>query len=623
MATVNRYTNIQPANYNPMSLQELMLVPQYKRQQHDKLLEASSAVETGIAQADPLSIHNEAAKQEQDRLYDNINKQVDMLNKEGFNPSSKSAFLKLNKDYQQSISPTGVLGRINAAKKTLNKNKNEYIENAIKEGYSPEQVLRNWNDFEKKYTDRFVKEGAIENIGNLYAPKYYDYIEEGRKLFKDAGISSTDIGTGSGKLVTDEKGSYVVNTQNRTVNANNINQLKAAAEFLNNRISNPNSDVYKSIVHQGKTPEMAIQELSGLEDVFVKDKYSNQSSSSVNSFRPREEKAITNGNMFLNHMLKGTNLKAVAEDSPLNSMKQLENAEYDRNGNLTQGKSNYPTYQDKIEAFRNENNVRFDKETNQYVATPKAAFSAGVGAPNQTFVIPKDAHHLQSDLDNIRKENPSLANLSDKDLVNRLSTYDENISSEYVSSITMPNVNYEFLNDRLFGNRKGKGENSTGIFLDKGATIDGNQLDATSVVDELGYDNTKQFKEEGNPAIQGYSIALGKWHVSVSDADGQAVDIFVDDVDEIKRSTELSRKMTQEAFKGKAFSEIGKGPQGSSIYFVNDFVEPKIVIGVPGAKNASEIQEVGTPKSYKEVIAQEKTGLANNPIYRSITKLDD
>ena len=621
MAAVNRFTNIRANDYNPMSLQELMLVPQYKRTQHDNLLESASAIDTAIAQVDPLAIHNNAARKEQERLYKGVTEQVDLLNTEGFNPSSKSAFLKLNKDFQQSVSPTGTIGRINAAKQILNKNKNEYIENATKQGYSPEAILQNWNDFENRYISRFQKTGNIENIGEMFAPKYYDYIEEGRKLFKDAGISSSDIAGGGGKIVQDENGTYVINTKSRTVNENNVKQLQAAVDFLNNRMMNPNSDAYKSIVHQRKTPNQAIQELTGLADVFVKSSTARQNQSAVNSFTPREEKASSN--MFLNHMLKGTNLKAVAEDSPLNSLPQFRNAEFDANGNIIQGQSNYPTYAAKVEAFRKQNNVRFDKETNQYIATPKAVFSAGTGAMNVGTPISKDPHHLKNDLSKIRSENPGLATLSDKDLISRLQSYDENISTEYISSITLPNTNYEYLNDRLFGNRKGKGEKSTGIFLDKGATIDGRQLTASEVIDELGYNSTQEFKEIGNPAIQGYSVALGKWHVAVQDGDGNAVDLFVKDINELDRATELSRKMTQEAFKGKAFSVLGRIDGNTTMYFVNDFVQPKIIVGKSGATNAANIQDVEEELFMSEVVAEEKNSLAKNPLYRSVIGIKD
>lgn len=623
MARVNRYTQIQPGNYNPMSLQELMLVPAYKRNEHDKLLEAASTIETGIAQADPLALHNEVARKEQERLYNNINKQVDLLNSEGFNPSTKSQFLKLNKDYQQSISPTGMLGRINEAKKVLNQNKNSYIENATKMGYSPEAILANWQDFENKYIEDFTKNGNVQNIGNLMAPNYYDYIEEGQKLFKEAGISASDITTGSGTIVSDKKGQYVVNSKNRKVNENNIKQLQAAVDFLNNRILNPNSDAHKSIIHQRKTPEQAIKELTGLADVYVKSKTGSDTSSSTNSFSPAKEAADT-GNLFLNHMLKGTTLKSLDPKSPLNYMRQFNNAEFDKDtGNIIQGSSKYATYEDKLEAFKKQNNVRFDNETNQWVATPKAAFSAGVGAPNKSFPIPKDPHHLKSDLDLIRNENPALSNLSDEILIDRLNKYNKHIESEYISSITLPNTNYEYLNDRLFGNRKGKGENSTGIFLNNGATINGEQLDATEVIDELGYNNTKEFKEEGNPSIQGYVIALGKWHVSVQDKDGQAVDLFVEDINEIKNATALSKVMTEDAFKGKAFSVVDKLDNGQSIYFVNDFVMPKLVVGKTGAQNAAQIQETTDVMTMPEIIAEEKANLANNPIYRSVIGIKD
>ena len=58
MSTPNRYTRLQNTTYQPRSLQELMMVPQYKRQQHDTLTSSIAQYETQLAQADSLDVHS-------------------------------------------------------------------------------------------------------------------------------------------------------------------------------------------------------------------------------------------------------------------------------------------------------------------------------------------------------------------------------------------------------------------------------------------------------------------------------------------------------------------------------------------------------------------------------------
>jgi hypothetical protein len=292
MAAVNRFTRIQPGNYNPMSLQELMLAPQYKRNQHDKLLEASSVIDTGIAQVNPLAVHNEAARVEQERLSKALQQQVDLLNSEGFNPSSKSQFINLNKDYQRSISPTGTLGRINQAREVLSKNRKDYLDNAIKAGYSPEAALMNWRDFENKYIEDFRQTGQLVPIGQYMAPNYFDYLEEAKDIFKDAGVTAEEIESGGGRIVQDDRGMYVVNSKSKKVNESNIAQLQSAVNFLNNQILNPRSDAYKSIVHQRKAIPDVLKEITGLANVYRTTDSKSSSTSSISNFKTAKDLGI-------------------------------------------------------------------------------------------------------------------------------------------------------------------------------------------------------------------------------------------------------------------------------------------------------------------------------------------
>ena len=80
MAVVNRYTQRTPARYNPRSFQELMTAPAYMREQHDNIEAGMAELETAIAQVDPLDLHSNEAKLEQERLYNSITEQADILN---------------------------------------------------------------------------------------------------------------------------------------------------------------------------------------------------------------------------------------------------------------------------------------------------------------------------------------------------------------------------------------------------------------------------------------------------------------------------------------------------------------------------------------------------------------
>ena len=119
MGAVNRYSNIQPARYTPRTLQELMVAPSYMREQHNQLDESRGALEASLAQVDPLAVHSDLAKRKQQELYDQMNQQAEQLASKGFTPTSKSDFIRLNKQYQQEVGPTGSLGKIQAAKKAM------------------------------------------------------------------------------------------------------------------------------------------------------------------------------------------------------------------------------------------------------------------------------------------------------------------------------------------------------------------------------------------------------------------------------------------------------------------------------------------------------------------------
>jgi hypothetical protein len=338
MATVNRYTQLSTPRYSPMSLQELMIAPAYKRQQHDSMSESIANTETQLAQIDPLDIHSDVAKAEQQRLYDQLNKQSELLAREGFNNTSKSDILRLNKDYQTTVGPTGILGKAQLAKQSLNKEKENYIANATKLGYSPEVAGQNWDEHVKQYSDNFKQSGNISTIDSLYAPNYKDPATELKSLLKDAGMSSSDIATIGSNIIFDEtKGSYVLTSKARESFGNNTKQLEAAVDYMNNQVLNPNSEVGMSIRHSRKDPDSVLKELSGLDKVYQKDQYAKETGSQISNFNPPKtgDLEVDNGNP--NYEYAEASSVKVYNDKIINKLNDIINDK-----NVTVGGS--PTY---------------------------------------------------------------------------------------------------------------------------------------------------------------------------------------------------------------------------------------------------------------------------------------
>ncbi len=299
MATVNRYTNIEPAKYNPMSLQELMLAPSYKRNQHDKLLENSETIDTELAKVDPLDIHAEAAAKERQKILDGVNNQVELLNRDGFNNNSKSNFMKLNREYKNALSPTGSLGKINAAKQALNTAKKAHIDQAIEEGFSPEEAQMNWQQHEQSYIDEYKATGEVTPISNLSSPKYVDYITEANNIFKAAGLTERDLAGGSISriITTDPRGQYILNEGGGKITKTNRPHLEEAIKWLNNNINNPNSDLGKSIAYQGKSPSQVLSEIGNLAKVHLDDSQGNDYTRTITGFKSAKELGIDDQNL--------------------------------------------------------------------------------------------------------------------------------------------------------------------------------------------------------------------------------------------------------------------------------------------------------------------------------------
>lgn len=289
----NRYDTISTSTYDPRSLQETLMVPMMRRQQHD---EANKQVYTQLGELDkinPLDKHYNEAQRIKAELTSKINSQAEKLATEGFNVNTTSDLFKTNRDVQEMYSPTGKVGQINAAKIAYDKDSAEYLKNATALGHSPEVVQRNLKLIQDKYNQSPVyddKGRVISMSIDAMPPKYIDHISRAREFFKDAKMSSSMIDQLASSIESDGKGgSYVLSKGAKQKYGSNLPQLQAAVDFLNNEINNPNSDVGKSLKYGFKTPKEAIEDIRRMSPIYNQSEVERGFTSQISNYNPASE----------------------------------------------------------------------------------------------------------------------------------------------------------------------------------------------------------------------------------------------------------------------------------------------------------------------------------------------
>ena len=628
MATVNRYTNVSVPRYTPRTLQELMLVPAYKRQNHDTINESIAGLETQLSQYDGLDIHSDALKAEQERLYSKMTQQADQLEKEGYNPSSKSNFLRFNKEYQQAVGPQGQIGRIGSAKKQFEIDKENLIKNGTAMGYGPDQIQAKIDQKYQEYTNKFKETGKVVNFEAPMPPAYENLQDDIVKIGSVMGSEAMTKMKASGyKIGTDPTtGLFVITTADGSVvEASNDVNIKNAIEYLNKKWIDEGGTGTASSEWQNLTKEGIKEQINsglGLQRDY---KYIDDRKSSYQFIQPKAGKETTPVE-FLNDILQGINASTINPNSPLLLVDKFQEAKYNDKGELDISKGNYKTFEDKLNAFRKNNSVKYNSDTGNYEVLQGAAGSPGPGQSG-TQIITKDWNHMKDDLKDLRVENPALAGLSDKELIGRMTNFRNSIKSNYITSNTPIGASYEWMTDRLFGNKEGTGEKGAGIMRQKGATLSGKEITYDQVYDELGYDSYSEFRVKGNPTLQGYVPAMGKWQATAYNKKGEPKDIFIQAESELQLITKRTTDATNAMLEGKTFADLGaiNTTNGTRyLYLVNDFANPMIIatdVVMTSGKDLNSVKPVSS-MPFQNFAEAELMALQSNSKYISLSGVD-
>lgn len=287
---VNRYSDIELSSYTPRSLQETLMVPMMRRQQHDDANKQLQNQILDLNKINPLDKHYSEAQRIKSELTGSINDQAQRLSTEGFNNNTTGDVFKTNRLISDAYSPTGAIGQMNSAKLAYEKDSDEYLKSATALGHSPEVVQRNLKAIQDEYNASpiYDKTGKINAMSiNKLPPKYIDHVARFKDIADKAGLTSSDIENLSSSIQRDGTGgTYVLTQGGKRAGSSNTAALQAAVNFLNTEILNPNSDVGKSLKYGFKTPEEALQDIQNLAPVFKKSSTASSSSSQISNYNP-------------------------------------------------------------------------------------------------------------------------------------------------------------------------------------------------------------------------------------------------------------------------------------------------------------------------------------------------
>ncbi len=583
MAIVNRYTQLQTPRYTPRTLQEMMMVPAYKREQHNTIDEGIGMAETALAQQDGLAMHDPAMKAEQERLYGNLSEQSRLLEEEGFSPASKSNFLRFNADYQKSIGPKGKLGMIGAAKTAFEKERETILANATAQGYGADQVQMQLDKAFENYKQKYEKDGIVENFRGPLSPRYEDLDDDILKFGAAMGAEALTIAKAKGySITTDEKnGMLVMRTPTGTiVETSNDKNLQDAMDMLNSKWLKPGGEGTASAEWQSLTPERITERINsglGLQRQYSKidDIQSRYQFTAIPEAKTGDDgQPLT----FINTKVKGFNAASIDPMSILNATDKVQGIQF-KDGNLVQGATQFATYQAKVDYYKNQplTKVDYNTETGLYEAMKYDS------KRDKLVVTPiyKEGIHIAKNLTDLRKDNPFLAELNDQDLIEKLQNFKENLATNYVEVDIPQGANYEWTNELLFGNNAGSGEKTTGTITGQRlVTIDGRQLTMDQVSSQLGYDNFDEFITSGKVGVQGFVAATGTWEATATDEDGNPVSLFIEPNEQIKAAVTDLTTATTGLMEGKSIINLGASEayEGYYQYIANDFSNNPLVV---------------------------------------------
>lgn len=242
---LNRYSDLTWGKLDLPSLQEQLLVPAMQRQKHDKLLAEQEAIRAGLAKVDPLDVHYEEALKLKRGIEGQLDTTATRLAKEGISPDSTAEAIRLNREYQDLVAPTGRIGQINTAKQIYDTKKAAFLKSAG-EQYGTDRAAQLWAQKSQPYTG-FDEKQRIANIGDLGIVAKQDYQKDLQTFHSLLGSTMNEVSRGGGGVQYDPVmgGFKTTKSSDASKYKDNLAQLNQMAKSLAGKWINPTGEGYQ------------------------------------------------------------------------------------------------------------------------------------------------------------------------------------------------------------------------------------------------------------------------------------------------------------------------------------------------------------------------------------------
>lgn len=287
---MNRYTQLTPSSYDPLSMQEIMMTPLAMRKQHDDLLAQQEAVRAGLAKVDPDKKHFNEALQLKKSIEDKINQSAEKLAQEGFSNDMTSQTIALNREYNDLIAPTGKIGQINNYKLQKAKIINDYEELAAKQHWTPAETNRYIQEALNKHLTEvpsWDENGQIVQFNiDKNIPTRIDYFKEFGDLAKSAGMTTEEFANATSTLLGPDASGYNAQLAKSyaTKRGRNAERLDDALKTFVMRINDPTDVMAKSADYEGLDKQGLLNKLGVQKNVYKNDISSTESSTKIDHF---------------------------------------------------------------------------------------------------------------------------------------------------------------------------------------------------------------------------------------------------------------------------------------------------------------------------------------------------
>lgn len=285
----NRYSNYTPSAYNPLSLEEIAMVPAMRRKQHDALTAQMEGIRSGLAKVDPYSKHFNEALALKQGIEGKMDQTASQLAQSGVNNDMIGKTIALNREYQDLVSPTGKIGQINAEKANIAKINDEYDKLAAQNKWSPAE-----SDYWKsKALEEYNAKPIYDTTGKLInytgptsAPMRVDYAKKLDEYASNAKMSTQEFAKAAQQISQDESTGQkaVLGSSYSKKFGTNGPQVLAAYETMKREMSDPTSDVYKSIQYERRNPKDLLNTIARQSDIYKQTVSSSEQGNTINPF---------------------------------------------------------------------------------------------------------------------------------------------------------------------------------------------------------------------------------------------------------------------------------------------------------------------------------------------------